>query len=107
MTTIAELSWRAYPAATLMALGLWLVLRGVRRCYAAWPRAAGGLMQPAAWMRGFRVTILGLALAGSGAAWLWQIAWLLAASLIIGVGELLESSLDIDALERGEGTGNR
>lgn len=100
MNSIVELSWRAYPAAVLMALGCLLVLRGVRRCAAAWPHPASGLMQPAVWMRGFRATVVGLALAGSGAAWLWHIGWLLAASLIIGAGELLESSLDIDALER-------
>ncbi len=57
-------------------------------------------MQPLAWMRGFRTTIIGLALAGVGAAWLWQIGWLLAVSLIVGFGETLESSLDIDAFER-------
>ena len=107
MNTIADLSWRAYPAAVLVAVGLWLVLCGVRRCGAAWPHAFTGLIQPAAWMRGFRLTILGLALAGSGAAWLWHIPWLLAASLIIGCGELLESSLDIDAFDREQGTGNR
>ncbi len=100
MSAIAELSWRAYPAAAMIALGLWLVSRGVRRCAAAWPSPSRGLMQPAAWMRGFRVTVVGLALAGTGGAWLWQVGWLLAASLIIGFGELLESSLDINALER-------
>lgn len=105
MSGIAELSWRAYPAVALMLLGLWLLLRGVRRCAAAWPRPTRGLVQPAVWMRGFRTTVVGLALAGSGAAWLWQIGWLLAASLIIGLGETLESSLDIDALEREQGTG--
>jgi len=98
MHALATLAWRAYPATGMIAWGLWFVLAGLRRCRAAWP-AAGGLMQPAAWMRGFRVAIVGLALAGVGAAWLWQIAWLLVAALLIGFGELLESSLDIEALE--------
>ncbi|HEY7294288.1 MAG TPA: hypothetical protein VH916_04560 [Dehalococcoidia bacterium] len=100
MHAIVHLAWRAYPATGMMAWGAWFVLRGLRRCHAAWPRPASGVMQPLLWMRGFRFIIVGLTLAGSGAAWLWQIGWLLAVSLIIGFGETLESSLDIDAFSR-------
>ncbi|HLZ69730.1 MAG TPA: hypothetical protein VKV26_07450 [Dehalococcoidia bacterium] len=107
MHELAHLAWRSYPATGLMAWGLWFVLRGVRRCRAAWPRPASGLMQPLGWMRGFRLTVVGLALAGVGAAWLWQIGWLLAVALIVGFGETLESSLDIDAFSREQGTGDR
>jgi hypothetical protein len=51
-------------------------------------------------LRGFRVAIGGLALAGIGAAWCWQIGWLLGLSLIIGGEELLESTVVITALRQ-------
>jgi hypothetical protein len=53
------------------------------------------------WMLGFRLTVAGLAVAGVGAAWLWQRPFLLALALSIGGGELFESSLDVFALRRG------
>ena len=78
-------TWGSYPAAALLALGLALALRGLQRCRAALPHPRAGAMQPLTWMRGFRLTIFGLAAAGAGAAWLWQLDWLLALSLAIGL----------------------
>lgn len=49
-------------------------------------------------MRGFRRSVLGLALAGVGAAWLWEVRGLVTLSLLIGGEELLESSVMIRAL---------
>jgi len=92
MNEIVQLTWRLYPATLLMLAGLALALRGLWLCHAAWPRPAD-LMQPLAWLRGFRRAVVGLALLGLGAAWLWQLAWLCALSLIVGSGEILESSL--------------
>ncbi|MGE0539652.1 MAG: hypothetical protein AB7R89_05695 [Dehalococcoidia bacterium] len=94
------LPWHVAGASTLIALGLFLAARGVRRCYLAFPRPHAS-MQPLGWMRGFRLTLIGLAVAGIGAAWLWQMPWLLALSLAIGGEEALESSIAIHAL-RGQ-----
>jgi hypothetical protein len=52
------------------------------------------------WMVGFRLTIVGLAIAGVAAAWLWQSVFLLVLALLIGGGETFESSIDIFALRR-------
>ncbi len=98
--TLVQLSWRVYPAAGLMALGTVLSLRGVRLAGAGLRRPLSGSMQSLTWMRGFRLTIIGLAVAGVGAAWLWQIGWLLALALAIGGEETLESSIAIAALRR-------
>lgn len=100
MDELLDRAWRGYPAAVLVAVGLLLAASGVRRCLAAW-RAGGGLMEPLTWMTGFRRTLLGLAVAGAGAAWEWQIGWLLAVSLVVGFEETLETSLCIAAL-RGQ-----
>ena len=48
------------------------------------------------------MSILGLALAGVGASWLWNLKWLLILSLAIGGEEILESSLVIYGLKRGK-----
>lgn len=98
MTALVYLSWRIYPALALLALGLWLAARGALRLRAAFPRPRAASMQPLGWMTGFRLLLFGLALAGVGAAWLWQIQWLLLLSLAIGGEETLESSIAISAL---------
>jgi hypothetical protein len=102
MDAVVDLSWRAYPAAALMALGLLLTVRAVRTCHAAWRRPLSQSMRPLGWMQGFRLTMIGLALIGVGAAWWWQIGWLLALSLAIGGEETLESSIVISALSRAQ-----
>lgn len=98
MAAPALLTWHTYPAAALLALGLWLAARGARRLRAAFPNPRAASMQPLTWMTGFRLLLFGLALAGLGAAWLWQIQWLLLLSLAIGGEETLESSIAIAAL---------
>ena len=52
------------------------------------------------WIQGFRLWIIGLDLAGLGAAWGWQFTWLLVLTLAIGGEEDLESSIVIFALRR-------
>jgi hypothetical protein len=54
-------------------------------------------------MEGFRATIIGLALVGIGAAWIWHLPWLLAISLAVGGGETMETSLILFALRHGAG----
>ena len=53
------------------------------------------------WIQGFRLSIIGLALAGLGAAWGWRLTWLLMLTLAIRGEETLESSIVIFALRRG------
>ena len=98
MHELAHLAWRAYPASALMLGGLYVIWRAWRRCRNAWPRPLSDTMQPLLWMRGFRSAIAGLALSGIGAAWLWQIGWLLAVSLVVVAEETLETSIAIAAL---------
>ncbi len=96
--TLAHLIWRGYPATGLMLFGACLTASAWRRCRTAWPRPLVDTMQPLLWLRGFRLAIVGLAVIGTGAAWLWQIAWLLVLSLVVVAEETLECSIAIAAL---------
>jgi hypothetical protein len=98
MEGLTTLAWGSYVAAPVMALGLVLAFRGLRHCRIALPRPGSASMHSLTWMRGFRLTLFGLAVAGVGAAWLWQIEWLLFLSLAIGGEETLETSIAISAL---------
>ena len=53
------------------------------------------------WIQGLRLSVIGLALAGVGAVWGWQLTWLLVLSLAIGAEETLESSIVIYARKLG------
>jgi hypothetical protein len=101
MEDVLQSGWGSVAAVALLALGVVTAVRGVRRCRDAFPRPRAASMQPLGWMRGFRLTMIGLALAGVGAAWLWDLGWLLLLSLAIGGEETLESSIAIHAL-RGQ-----
>jgi hypothetical protein len=81
MDALLDLSWRVDPAALMMAVGFILAIRGTLY-----------------FLRGFRRAVIGFAIAGIAAAWLWQIDWILVLSLVIGGEELLESTLHIQAL---------
>ena len=98
MDALVELSWRAYPSVALMLLGVAGFLRGALAIMRSW---RGPLRnRPVEHMSGFRIAVIGLAIAGIGAAWMWQFVWLLALALIIGGEELLESSWALYALRR-------
>ena len=102
MDAIIELSWRAYPAALLIVLGV----AGAVRSAVTHARRAGQLRDPAralAIMRGFRIAIVSLAVAAIGVAWCWQLGWLFILALVIGGEELLESTVVITALANGPG----
>ena len=101
MDWLVELSWRAYPAAVLMAAGVVVAVRSVRRGLRRAQRAGRDPMRALALLQGFRAGIVGLSLVGIGAAWCWQLGWLLGLPLIIGGEELLESTVVIAALKAG------
>lgn len=105
MDGIIDLSWRAYPAAALMAVGFVVTACSVHRAVANARRERRDPMRALVMLRGFRVAILGLSVAGIAAAWCWHVSWLLGLSLIIGGEETLESSTIIAALRWGGSAG--
>jgi len=102
MTDLVDLSWRTYPAALLIALGVvgavWSAYRGVGRA-----RRLRDPLRALAIMQAFRLSIVSAACAAIGAAWCWQIGWLFVLALVIGGEELLESTVVITALKHGPG----
>jgi hypothetical protein len=80
------------------AVALWGAKRGLHGLRGA---VRGDATQLVPFMEGFRATILGLALAGISAAWVWHVLWLLVVSLAIAGGETLETSLILFALRHG------
>jgi hypothetical protein len=101
MEAIVELSWRIYPAYALLATGAALAAYGLTVQYRGIVKPIRDPDKNLTWMRGFRLTVVGLAVAGIAAAWAWQSVFLLVLALLIGGGETFESSLDIFALRRG------
>ncbi len=102
MVDLIELSWRVYPISALIALGIGLALRGLvmgLNGLRGALRGDSGKLLP--WIQGFRLSIIGLALAGLGVAWGWHLTWLLVLTLAIGGEETLESSMVIFGLRRG------
>jgi hypothetical protein len=85
-----------------MVLGAIGVVWGVKRGLTGLRCAMrGDSAQLVAFMVGFRATVWGLALVGLGAAWIWQLTWLLVVSLAIGGGETVETCLILFALRHG------
>jgi hypothetical protein len=101
MEAIVGADLRVYAAPAVIALGLALVLRAVRLARASWRRPLTTSMEPLGWLRGFRLAIIGLAVAGVGAAWLWQAAWLFWLALAVAFEETIETSIAIGGLLRG------
>jgi hypothetical protein len=102
MEWLIEGPWRMYPAALLMAAGAGLALAGGRRAIIGMVRPIKEPGKALSIYRGFRRMVIGLAVLGIGVAWAWHLEWVLALSLIIGAGEVFESSLDIWALTKGK-----
>jgi hypothetical protein len=107
MRELVELGWRAYPSAALMAGGIGLVMYGLRGGYLSWRLGVNHPEKSLRWMLGFRQVMIGLAVVGIGAAWWWQLGWLLALALIVGGEETLESSICIFALREQRHGRNR
>ncbi len=96
MNAVFDLSWRAYPAGVLLVVGGMLVVLGLRRMW----QPFRGPIDTLAWMTGFRLGVVGLALVGIGLAWFWQQVWILAIALGVGGEELLESSSYVAVMKR-------
>lgn len=99
-SVVVEAEWRAYPAAGLALVGLWLVARGL------WfgSKGGAGLLRQGrdayAWIRGFQVGVAGLALVGVAAAWWWRQPWLVVLALGVLGEEMYETSRILTALKR-------
>ena len=99
MESMFGLAWRPYAAALAAVLGLVLVLRAALVARNDARRPKKDALALALLVRGFRRAVLGLALIGVAAGWVWQQPWLLAVSLVVGFEETLESSIIVGALE--------
>lgn len=100
METVWELSWRVYPAAVLMAAGLVVAARGDFLLVRSARTPIGQRGRNLTWMRGFRMALFGGSLAAAAAGWLWHIPALVAAGLVIGFEETLETSICAWALKQ-------
>ena len=100
MATLTDLSWRLYPASALIGLGAVFLFAGIRIEVEGIRRPMGDSSKMVTVIRGFRITVIGLSLAGLGAAWNWHITWLFVLSLIFGGEEVLESSVHLFILRR-------
>ena len=94
-------SWQTIAAATLLASGAPLLLAGLWREWDGLRRPLRDPVKVITWVRGFRLSMIGLVLAGSGAGWLLDQTWLIVLPLAIGGEETLESSIMHFALTRG------
>lgn len=102
MDAIIDLSWRMYPALALMAAGLALATLGTRHGVHGIALPVRDPSKILTIMTGFRLAVIGLAVAAIAAAWAWHILWLLVLALAIGGEETLESSIHIFALTKGK-----
>jgi hypothetical protein len=100
---LSDLPWRQVLAPVLTLYGLALAWRGLR----GGPNGQRGLLRRQAGAlgraEGWRLFVLGLALAGVGAGWFWEVRWLIFLSLGIGYVEVQEASWVINAWRWGEG----
>ncbi len=98
METIWNLDWRFAPAAVLLLAGLLVALRGdtmlVRGLRLPMETPGKNLLS----MRGLRLALLGLSIASLAAGWLWHLPAFVAAGLVIGFEETLETSIAAWAL---------
>jgi hypothetical protein len=91
----------SHVAALMIPAGLVLLVVGFRRGAAGMRRHRRDPPRALALLRGFRISVVGLCLAGVGAGLLWDVGWLVGLSLIIGGEELLESTVVITAMTHG------
>lgn len=82
----------------LVSLGIPLAVKGLQ---IEWRGIRMPIREPGkvlTFFRGFRTSVIGLALIGVSAGWAFDQTWLLLLSIAIGIEETIESSIDIFAL---------
>ncbi len=100
MEAIWDWSDRVYPAAALLAVGLALFARGIIVHFRGWRLPSNRPRKNLTIVRGMRMFLLGASLAAVGAGWLWHLPILIAAGLVIGFEETLETSIAAWALRQ-------
>ncbi len=98
MDAFVDLSWRPLPSAALIVIGLATVWAGTSLAGHGLRQRAGGGSNMQDFVRGFRFAVIGLVLAGLGAAWWWHVTWLFVLSLVFGGEEILESTVHLAIL---------
>ena len=96
MNAFFDLPWRHLPALALILLGGVMLVQAIR----SMPNPTKPDLDIMAWLYGFRRAIIGFTIATSGLAWFYQLPWLLAIALGIGLQEIRESSSYIITLIR-------
>ena len=96
---IVDFPYRAIPALAMAVIGLVQTVRGIRLGW-GWAHHQDS-EHNLRFMRGFRLTVIGLTLIAVGAAWEWHIFWLFVLALAIAFEETLETSIHAYAIRRG------
>lgn len=97
---IWESELRLYVAPLLAVTGVVIAMRGVDRSHHAVRLPPGDASKAFALMSGFRLAIVGPAMALVALGWVLQSVALVATAAIIGAGEMFETSLDVWALKQ-------
>ncbi len=98
MEVLVDLSWRPFPSAALIIIGLATAWAGSSLAGRGLRQRVGGGSNMQDFVRGFRIAVIGLVLAGLGAAWWWHVTWLFVLSLVFGGEEILESTVHLAIL---------
>lgn len=100
--SVANLSWKLYPAMALISVGAVLMLFGIRRLAIALSLANRNPNEMMSFMTGFRIAVFGVTLLGLGVAWNWSVLWLFVLALVFGGEEVMESTTHLYIIRRGK-----
>jgi hypothetical protein len=89
-------------APSLTVVALWYAANGASMSWKALGQPATAPGKNVALMTGFRALITGTAVACVALGWLLHVPALIVVATVIGLGELLETSVDIYALRHSE-----
>lgn len=95
--------WRVFPATLLLIGGVLLASYGFALVYRAihgQPRF--GPANSLILLRGFRIAVIGIAIANVGAAWMWLVLWPLVFALVFIGEEMLEISFMIATVRQSQ-----
>jgi len=95
---IWDSSIRYIPAALIADVGLWLTVTGTLALWRGLRMPVGAVRKNLISMTGLRRFLLGLSLIAIGAGWIMQWPVMIAAGLIIGFEETIETSIASHAL---------
>jgi hypothetical protein len=95
LSFVTETPWRYIPGAGVGLFGLMILVNGFIGEHGMFRRGIGMLAR----IEGWRLSVLGLAIAGLGVAWIWESKLFLFLSLGIGFTEIREASSVITALK--------